>query len=131
GRARSQVPPDRQRSADERSGAPGLRPTAGPLRYGVVLCDARSPAAVRGQQPSEPRRLAAVPRSFRLLIGAVRQARGATASASGGPHVPGAYWWTGVALPSTGSTIVHAVSTSSSRTNSIGSPRSASPIRRS
>src|SRR6516164_556324 len=43
-------------------------------------------------------------------------------SASGGPQVFGAYVWTGVTFPSTGSTTAHAASTESSRTKSDASP---------
>src|ERR1700730_1946448 len=52
-------------------------------------------------------------------------------SASVGPQVVGSESWTGVALPKAGSTTLQAASTLSSRTNSVGSPRSASPSRRS
>src|SRR5262249_18003153 len=52
-------------------------------------------------------------------------------SASDGPQVPGAYSWTGEAVPRIGSTMRHASSTASSREKSVASPRAASPRRRS
>src|SRR5439155_15837608 len=54
-----------------------------------------------------------------------------SATASGGPQLPGSYSRTGVAVPRMGWTTAHAASTASSRANSVASPAMASPSRRS